>query len=61
MDEGKILIVNLGKCDHETRNLLGSLLVVNLEQAALSRANMPEEKVIHAVENLISEKFLLQL
>jgi hypothetical protein len=44
MDEGKILIVNLGKCDHETRNLLGSLLVVNLEQAALSRANMPEEQ-----------------
>lgn len=44
MDEGKILIVNLGKCDHETRNLLGSLLVVNLEQAALSRANLPEEE-----------------
>jgi hypothetical protein len=43
MDEGKILIVNLGKCDHETRSLLGSLLVVNLEQAALSRANVPEE------------------
>ena len=44
MDEGKILIANLGKCDHETRNLLGSLLVVNLEQAALSRANMPEHE-----------------
>lgn len=44
MDEDKILIVNLGKCDHETRNLLGSLLVVNLEQAALSRANIPEEQ-----------------
>lgn len=44
MDEGKILIVNLGKCDHETRNLLGSLLVVNLEQAALSRANIPEDQ-----------------
>jgi hypothetical protein len=43
MDDNKILIVNLGKCDHETRNLLGSLLVVNLEQAALSRANIPEE------------------
>jgi hypothetical protein len=43
MDEGKILIVNLGKCDHETRNLLGSLLVVSLEQAALSRANIPED------------------
>jgi hypothetical protein len=42
MDAGNILIVNLGKCDHETRNLLGSLLVVGLEQAALSRANIPE-------------------
>lgn len=38
MDEDKILIgADLGKCDHETRNLLGSLLVVDLEQAALSR------------------------
>ena len=44
MDAGQVLIVNLGKCDHETRNLLGSLLVVNLEQAALSRANIPENE-----------------
>jgi len=44
MDDNKVLIVNLGKCDHETRNLLGSLLVVNLEQAALSRADLSEDK-----------------
>jgi hypothetical protein len=44
MDEGNILIVNLGMCDHETRNLLGSLLAVQLEQAALSRVELEEEK-----------------
>jgi hypothetical protein len=42
MDEGKILIVNLGTCDHETRDLLGSLLTVRLEQAAMSRIEMEE-------------------
>jgi hypothetical protein len=44
MDEGKILIVNLGMCDHETRNLLGSMLAVQLEQAALSRVELEEDK-----------------
>jgi hypothetical protein len=44
MDEGKILIVNLAMCDHETRDLLGSLLTVNLEQAALSRAELEMDK-----------------
>lgn len=44
MDEGKILIFNLGMCDHETRNLLGSLLAVRLEQAALSRVELEEDK-----------------
>jgi hypothetical protein len=43
MDEGRILIVNLGTCDHETRDLLGSLLTVRLEQAALSRVELEEE------------------
>jgi hypothetical protein len=43
MDEGKILIVNLGTCDHETRDLLGSLLTVGLEQAAMSRLELQEE------------------
>ncbi|MCA9875483.1 MAG: type IV secretion system DNA-binding domain-containing protein [Anaerolineales bacterium] len=44
MDDGRVLIVNLGMCDHETRNLLGSLLAVQLEQAALSRVELEEEQ-----------------
>src|SRR5207244_398203 len=32
-----VLIVDLGRCDGETRHLLGSLIVTGLEQAALSR------------------------
>jgi Type IV secretion-system coupling protein DNA-binding domain len=37
MDEGKVLIADLGRCDGETRRLLGSLIVTGIEQAALSR------------------------
>ncbi len=37
MDEGKIFIADLGRCDAETRKLLGSLIVTGIEQAALSR------------------------
>ncbi|MCA9938217.1 MAG: TraM recognition domain-containing protein [Anaerolineales bacterium] len=37
MDEGKILLVDLGRCDGETRRLLGSLIVTGLEQAAHAR------------------------
>jgi hypothetical protein len=37
MDEGKVLIADLGRCDGETRRLLGSLIVAGVEQAALSR------------------------
>lgn len=44
MDSGKILIVNLGTCDHETRDLLGSLLTVGLEQAAMSRIELEENQ-----------------
>jgi hypothetical protein len=44
MDSGKILIVNLGTCDSETRSLLGSLLTVGLEQAAKSRISVEEHK-----------------
>jgi DNA helicase HerA-like ATPase len=44
MDEGQILIVNLGTCDHETRDLVGSLLTVALEQAAMSRLELQEEE-----------------
>lgn len=40
LDEGNVLIVNLGGFhDEETQRLLGSLLVTSLEQAAFSRSN----------------------
>ena len=45
MDERKALVVNLALPDSETRRLLGSLITVFMEQAALSRAdtrNRPE-------------------
>jgi hypothetical protein len=42
MDQGKALIINLGDVsDHETRKLLGAMLMVQLEQAALSRTDVP--------------------
>jgi len=41
MDEGMFLIVDLGRCDSETRRLLGSLIVTTLEQAAISRKEEP--------------------
>lgn len=44
MDEGQVLLVDLGRCDGETRRLLGSLLVTGLEQAAASRQGIPREK-----------------
>ena len=44
MDEGKVLIADLGRCDGETRRLLGSLIVTGLEQAAFSRKSLPKEE-----------------
>ena len=41
MDEGKVLLADLGRCDGETRRLLGSLIVTGIEQAALSRKDEP--------------------
>jgi type IV secretory pathway TraG/TraD family ATPase VirD4 len=45
MDEGKVLLVNLsrGRLGQDNATLLGSLLLTSLEQAALSRADIPEE------------------
>ncbi len=37
MDSGKVLLVDLGNCDGETRRLMGSLVVTGMEMAALSR------------------------
>jgi hypothetical protein len=44
MDEGKVLVADLGRCDGETRRLLGSLIVTGMEQAALSRKDEPTRK-----------------
>lgn len=46
MDEGKILVVNLskGNLGEDASNLLGSLLVTSIQQAAMSRSNVPEEQ-----------------
>ncbi len=46
MDEGKSLIVNLGNIqDHETRRLIGAMLLVQMEQAALSRTDLlPQQR-----------------
>jgi len=41
MDEGKVLFVDLGDCDDETKRLFGTLVVTGFEQAALSRARAP--------------------
>lgn len=44
MDSGRVLIVNLskGRIGEDTSALLGSLLVTSLQQAAMSRADIPE-------------------
>ena len=41
MDQGKVLLVDLGDCDDETKRLFGTLMVTGFEQAALSRARAP--------------------
>ena len=38
MDQGKVLLFDLGECDHETKRLFGTMIVTGFEQAALSRA-----------------------
>jgi hypothetical protein len=43
MDEGKVLFIDLGDCDDETKRLFGTLIVTGFEQAALSRARAPLE------------------
>ena len=45
MDDGKVVIVNLskGKIGEDNSALLGALLVSSIQQAAMSRADVPEE------------------
>ena len=46
MDNEKILIVNLskGNCGEDACTLLGALLVTGIQQAAMSRSDIPEEE-----------------
>jgi hypothetical protein len=44
MDEGKVLLVDMGDCDDETKRLLGTLIVTGFEQAALSRSRTSMEQ-----------------
>ena len=44
MDGQKVLICDFGRVDGETRRLLGSLMVTGLEQAALSRKDVPKDQ-----------------
>ncbi|MDO8551294.1 MAG: DUF87 domain-containing protein [bacterium] len=46
MDEGKVLIMNLsrGKLGEENSDLLGSMVITKIQQAAISRANVSEEE-----------------
>ena len=46
MDEGKVLLVNLskGRVGEDNATLLGALLVTGIAQAAMSRADIPEEQ-----------------
>ena len=43
IDQGKVLVVDLGGLTGETQQLFGSLLVTNLEHAAMSRRSLREE------------------
>ena len=44
MDEQRILIINLsrGRLGQDNSTLLGSLLLTSIEQAAMTRADLPE-------------------
>lgn len=46
MDEGKIIILNIakGKLGDDNISLLGSMFITKIQQAALARAKIPEEK-----------------
>jgi hypothetical protein len=40
MDEGKVLLADLGHCDEESQRLFGSLIATSIEQAAFSREDI---------------------
>jgi hypothetical protein len=41
MDEGQVLLADLGHCDEESQRLFGSLITTGIEQAAFSREDVP--------------------
>jgi hypothetical protein len=41
MDEGKVLLADLGHCDEESQKLIGNLITTGIEQAAFSRHETP--------------------
>jgi Helicase HerA, central domain/Type IV secretory system Conjugative DNA transfer len=55
MDSNTSIIVNLGGLDEQTQRILGCLITVGFEVAALSRADMPEHK--RTLYNLIMDEF----
>lgn len=44
MDRGTSIVFNLGGLDEDSQRLLGSLLTVGFEVAALSRADIPSDR-----------------
>ncbi len=65
MDEGKILLINLskGKTGEVNAKLLGLIVVSKLQMAALSRADIPEEKrrdfylYVDEFQNFVTDSF----
>ncbi len=65
MDEGKILIVNLskGKIGEDNAYLFGAMLVTKIQLAAMSRADLPEEKrrpfylYVDEIHNFLTSSF----
>jgi hypothetical protein len=55
MDRGVSVVYNLGGLDEDTQRFLGCLLTVGYEVAALSRADLPEER--RAPYHLITDEF----
>jgi hypothetical protein len=44
LDEGRVLLVDLGHCDEESQRLIGNLITTGIEQAAFSRHNILPSK-----------------
>ncbi|KKQ39498.1 MAG: hypothetical protein US56_C0016G0004 [Candidatus Moranbacteria bacterium GW2011_GWF2_37_7] len=65
MDEKKILILNLskGKIGEDNSKLIGGLLITKIQQAAMSRVNVPEEQrsdfylYVDEFQNFATESF----